>query len=89
MQDRIKPKSLGQWQAEGFSEDEIRAYSLIGLVVDDDPGVLMPTAVRAAWVLLEELADSVWLTGSQRMKVEVVLALCRDAVTALDEAGSA
>lgn len=33
----VEPKTESEWKSEGFTEEEIRAYSVIGLVLTDPP----------------------------------------------------
>jgi len=75
----VEPKTISQWKREGFTEEEIRAYSVIGLVLcDEDPSVAVLEALELSTAALRQTLP--YVGGKQAAAIAVQLAANRAAI---------
>lgn len=75
----VEPKTISQWEREGFTEEEIRAYSVIGLVLcDEDPLVAVLEALELSTAALRQTLP--YVGGKQAAAIGVQLASNRAAI---------
>ena len=67
----VEPKTESQWKSEGHTEEEIRAYSVIGLVLADPP----EDTVWLRQIATEIRRNTVWTPQRRALLVEHLKAI--------------
>jgi len=75
----VEPKTMSQWKREGFTDAEISAYSVIGLVLcDEEPSVAVLEALELSTAALRQTLP--YVGDKQAAAIAAQLAANREAI---------